>query len=122
MKQTVDNVQKRKGIFSPNLKEVKVVNLCCSIAGLAAISPAYQDILLNSYVYGHNMSTEVSIIIQVVFLLFLVIIYSNFNYRFLVKTKVITSRRSDIIQLTLTPLVFIALSFIVAQLVIFFFY
>jgi len=122
MKQTVDKVQKRKGLYSPNLKEVKFVNLFCSIAGLGTISPAYQHILLNSYVYGHNRNNEVSNIIQVVFLLFLVIILSDFNYRYLVKTKVIVSRRSDILQLTLTPLAFIALSFIVAHLVITLFY
>jgi hypothetical protein len=115
-------MEKRTKLFSSSLKEVKVVNLCASIAGSAAISASYQMTVLGNYAHGASKDSEILSIIQVVFLLFLVILYSNFNYRYLVKNKTITSKRSDIIQLTITPLVFIALAFIVANLVITYFY
>jgi len=115
-------MKERNKLFSSTLKEVKIVNLCASMAGFAAISASYQMTILGNYAYGASKDSEIRSIIQVVILLILVIIYSNINYRYLVKNNAISSRKMDIIQLILTPLLFIALAFVVAHLVIYYFY
>lgn len=109
-------------LFSPTLKGIKVVNLCASMLGFAAISASYQMTILGNYAYGASKDSEIRSIIQVVILLVLVIIYSNINYRYLVKNNTISPRKMDIIQLTMTPLLFIALAFVVAHLVIYYFF
>ena len=105
-------------IYRTNLKEVKFVNLFISIAMAGVLSSDIQSIILKRIAYGDSLEMKYISMIGSIVVFICIPIHSIMNYKYLVKSQIITPNRIELYKLIMIPVVFFVIALIVAGLII----